>query len=246
VDIVIRAFQLLIKTHPQARLVIVGEGPEKAELKTLTDELGLRNSVDFTDFVPHAQLPSIYNGADIFVTASPIETQGLVALEAMACGLPVIGVDAMALPDLVIHERNGLLVPPDDVAALAEAIVHLVNGPTLRQAMGQASRKFALLHSMSAIASNYESIYLPLHQYPPRRLLPHLPIVLTPSKTWEAFHSVVKAIKDAGVVQAYEIIASIQEWSWKVFTPLTKRMRNGFRLNSSEYPLDHYEDDLSN
>ncbi len=246
VDIVISAFQRLIIIHPQARLVIVGEGPEKTNLDTLTETMGISNSVDFMDFVPHEQLPSIYNGADIFVTASPIETQGLVALEAMACGLPVIGVDAMALPDLVKHERNGLLVPPDNEAAFAEAIGSLADKPVLRQAMGRTSRELALLHSMSEIASNYESIYRPLLQVPPRRLLPQIQIEITPSKTWEAFNSVVMALIDAGAVQAYEIIASIQEWSWKVFTPLTKRMRNGFRLQSSDNQPDPKKDDLSN
>jgi glycosyltransferase involved in cell wall biosynthesis len=244
VDVVIRAFARLIPDHPKTRLVIAGEGPEKPILCALAGNLGIRQSVDFIGFVPHEQLPVICSEADVFVTASPIETQGLVVLEAMACGLPVIGVNALAVPDLVKHDRNGLLVPPDDEVSLADAISRLLSEPGLRLAMGRTSRKLALSHSMSEIANSYESIYLDLQKTPPHRLLPKRPVMPTPSDAWEAFQAEWKAIKDAGVEQTHEIMALFQEWSGKVISLVTEQVGKKFRLQSSEKQPDQHDVDI--
>jgi glycosyltransferase involved in cell wall biosynthesis len=245
VDVVIRAFARLLPDHPKTQLIIVGEGPEQPILCALVANLGISKSVEFAGFVSHDQLPVICSEADVFVTASSIETQGLVVLEAMACGLPVVGVNALAIPDLVKHDRNGLLVPPDDEVSLADAISRLLNEPYLRQAMGRKSRELALSHSMSEIANSYESIYLELLQKPPRRLLPKRPKVLAPSDAWEAFQAERQALKDAGVEQTYEILALLQEWSGKVISLVKERVRNGFRSQSSEKQSDHHDVDLS-
>ena len=80
--------------------------------KELARKLKINKEVDFTGPIDHKKLRGIYNSHDIFVTASTIETEGLVILEAMACGLPVIGVKKLAVPDIVIHDKNGYVVGP--------------------------------------------------------------------------------------------------------------------------------------
>ncbi len=229
IDVVIRAFARLLTSHPQARLVIVGEGPEKSRLHSLVDVLGISKSVDFEGFVPHDQLPFFYTRANIFVTASTIETQGLVALEAMACGLPIVSVNAMALPDLVKHEVNGYLVPPDDEAAFAEAVNHLLCEPDLRQSMGQISRELAISHSLDEIAGNYEHIYLMFPRQPRRLFLRQLSSGQTAAEIWRAFQAKGQVLNEDGKEKAREMMASLQERSGKIIAPVTERLHNRFR-----------------
>lgn len=245
IDVVIRAFARLSTSHPQARLVIVGEGPEKSRLHSLVDVLGISKLVDFEGFVPHDQLPSFYTGANIFVTASTIETQGLVVLEAMACGLPVVSVNAMALPDLVRHEVNGYLVPPDNEAAFAEAVDHLLREPDLRQSMGQISRDLAISHSLDEIASKYECIYLRIRRQTRRLFLRQLSKGQTAAEIWRAFQAKGQALKEDSEEKAREIMASLQERSGKIIAPVTERLHNRFSSQSFEKQPDHHEVDLS-
>ncbi|MEA3341571.1 MAG: glycosyltransferase, partial [Chloroflexota bacterium] len=136
VDLLLRAFAHIAGDYPAARLTIAGDGPDREALARLADELGLSERVCFTGFVPHEQLPALYQAADLFATGSTIETQGLVVLEAAACGLPVVAVDALALPEAVHHTVNGFLSPPGDEAALAQHLACLVADASLRQHMG--------------------------------------------------------------------------------------------------------------
>ena len=159
VDLLLRAFARAARQHPTARLVIVGDGPDREALTRLAGELGLSQSVRFTGFVPHDQLPALYQAADLFATASTIETQGLVVLEAMACGLPVVGVDALALPEAIHHGVNGFLAPAGDGEALAQHLARLVADADLRRRMGAASRRLAERQSMERVVARYERLY---------------------------------------------------------------------------------------
>ncbi|HEY59615.1 MAG TPA: glycosyltransferase family 4 protein [Anaerolineae bacterium] len=170
IDVVIRAFARLSTDYPQVHLLIIGVGPEESDLRSLATDLGVSDRVDFAGFISHDQLPSYYSEADLFATASTIETQGLVALEAMACGLAVIGVDAMALPDLIQHEINGYLVPPEDETAFAAAIEQFLLKPELLQVMGRAASRQAQSHSLNNVAIAYEQIYMNVRQRSKRAL----------------------------------------------------------------------------
>lgn len=172
VDLLLRAFARMAGQCPAARLTIVGDGPDRDALARLAGELGLGERVRFTGFVPHEQLPALYRAADLFATASTIETQGLVVLEAMACGLPVIGVGALALPEAVRHGDNGLLAPVGDEAALAQCLAHLVSDVGLRKRMGMASRRLAEQHGLERVAAQYEGLYRQVADVPPSSLLP--------------------------------------------------------------------------
>jgi len=164
VDLVLRAFARLSHTFPQARLMIVGDGPQSPLLQSLAEDLGVARRVNFTGKISHDQLPNLYRQADLFVTASPIETQGLVVLEAMACGLSIVGVNALALPELIHPGENGFLTQAGDDLALSGTIAGLLQSETLRQKMGNASHQIAFQHNLPSVAERYEAIYLTLCQ----------------------------------------------------------------------------------
>jgi 1,2-diacylglycerol 3-alpha-glucosyltransferase len=97
--------------HPHTRLIIGGDGPNRAALEQLTEELGLTGRVSFMGYLKGADAVAAYHVADAFAFASTTETQGLVIGEAMAAGLPVIAVEDHAVEDFVINGRTGLVVP---------------------------------------------------------------------------------------------------------------------------------------
>ena len=240
VDQVLRAFALLSANFPQARLAIVGTGPDKEVLKSLSNDLGIDDRVIFTGFVAHQDLPALCQKADLFITASTIETQGLVVLEAMSSGLPIVGVDALALPDLIHNEINGFLVPADDEPALSQAAERLLSSADLRQKTGAASRRLALEHSPSLITQAYESLYEQVIIQAPRPLLTRIPEKLDPLIAWSSFREEGQALKDAGYDRVWEISHSLRRWTEKTYTSIAEQVRNGFSRNrekaSSETP----------
>src|SRR3990167_5707297 len=109
-DFLIQSFALAAKEFPLARLVLVGDGPERERLEALVAKLGLEKTVIFTGYMDTKQMPLVYSDADIFLFASTSETQGMVIPEAAACGLPVVAVRDEAFKNLVINDHNGDLV----------------------------------------------------------------------------------------------------------------------------------------
>ncbi len=118
IQVLIRACAV-IKETVDFHVVIVGKGKEEEPLKDLVEELSLQDIVTFTSYLPKKDLPNIYKIADIFVMPSIAELQSLVTMEAMACGLPVVGANAVALPHLIKDKRNGFLFKPGDYKELA-------------------------------------------------------------------------------------------------------------------------------
>jgi glycosyltransferase involved in cell wall biosynthesis len=107
---------------------------------------------------PH-DLPEIYGMADIFVTASEIETQGIVLLEAAASGLPIAAVDATCISESVRDQVNGLLVEPGNINALSRAILELLNNPARLRLMGRQGRFFAAKHDIQHSWFLHENLY---------------------------------------------------------------------------------------
>lgn len=130
VDNVLRAFALIQKQLPGARLTVAGDGSQRGPLESLARELRLRNT-DFVGQVEHDAIRSQYHSADIFLNASEIDNQPLSILEAFACGLPVVTTNAGGIPDMVSDGVNGLLVGCGDDNALAEGAIRLLNDPKL-------------------------------------------------------------------------------------------------------------------
>lgn len=157
-DLVIKAFALSIKKIT-INLVIVGGGAERKNLENLVKELDLESMVTFTGFVPDNDLPNLYPLADCFVIAGPYELQSLVTMEAMASGLPVIAVRALALPELVKDKENGFLYPDRDVKLLSDDIVSIFSDSNLRRTMSLKSQEFIKKHDINNTINSFVNLY---------------------------------------------------------------------------------------
>lgn len=162
----INAMPAVIRLFPAAKALIIGSGPLKDELLILTETLDLRGHVIFIDAVAQEELVSFYSMADVFVLPSIVnekgETEGLgvVALEAMACGLPVIGSDVGGIPDIIRDEETGLLVRQKDSADLGHQLIRLLTDETLRKkVVGNARNLIETQFSWAFVADRFIEIY---------------------------------------------------------------------------------------
>ncbi|MEF8835064.1 MAG: glycosyltransferase [Candidatus Thermoplasmatota archaeon] len=112
-ELIINSIPYIKKERPDVRLLIVGDGPAKSDLESLVAKKGLEDIITFTGFVPEEDLPKYYAAADAFLFASTFETLGLVMLEALATGTPVVGLDYGVIPEIIDPGNNGLLFDED-------------------------------------------------------------------------------------------------------------------------------------
>lgn len=159
VDLVIKAFNRVVRWLPMASLTVVGDGPAMEDLKKLVEGLGLRGRVLFEGWVEREKLARVYRAHDVFVTASAMETQGLVILEAMSSGLPVVGIDKYAVPDVVKHGRNGYVVRPGDVKEMAKYVKNLLEDENLQERLGKNARKSVESHDVNKVIGQMEDLY---------------------------------------------------------------------------------------
>jgi glycosyltransferase involved in cell wall biosynthesis len=159
VDVLLRALIGL-----DVELIVCGSGPLTAEWKQLADELGLTQRVNFVGDIPDADLPGLYASADAFVLPANARAEafGTVLLEAMAAGLPCITTELGTGTSYVVENGvSGLVVPPLDPAALAQAITSLQSGPQLRERLGQAGRTRLLQEfTLEKMAQRVEAVYM--------------------------------------------------------------------------------------
>jgi len=114
-------------------------GAEQVKLKALTSDLGSQKTLLFTGFIPNEDLPVFYASSDCFVIAGIAELQSIVTMEAMASGLPVIGVNAVALPELIHHQENGFVYEEGDSKSLSGFISTIFSDKALHEKMSQKS-----------------------------------------------------------------------------------------------------------
>ncbi|MGP4032137.1 glycosyltransferase [Pseudarthrobacter sp. 1C304] len=171
VDVVIRALPLLRAAgFPDVELLVVGGGGDATEterdseprrLLAIAAELGVRQQVSFRGQVPREAMPGIFRSADAVVCTPWYEPFGIVPLEAMACGVPVVAAAVGGLRDTVVDERTGLHVPPRDPESTAAALARLLADPGLRQALGRAGQQRARSrYSWDRVAAETEKAYL--------------------------------------------------------------------------------------
>lgn len=158
VDQTIEAFSLL-PNQLKAHLVIVGNGTERERLEHLAENLGIKDKVTFTGFVPDEDMAAIYSLAHVFVTAGEAELQSLVTMEAMASGLPVIAIRAVALPELVHENENGFLFEPGDVTSFSSYIERLFTDDALHSNMSQKSLEIIGKHDIEKTIPTFEKLY---------------------------------------------------------------------------------------
>ncbi len=141
-------------------LELVGDGEQRPILEHMVADKGLSRRVHFSDWVPRECIPDYYRRADVFVTATTWEGMPHTVLEAMACGLPIVGTQASGLGELVQDGVNGYLVPIKDAAALAEATAMLIDNGYERRRMGRQSRKLVERQfAWDQIAAEYVAVY---------------------------------------------------------------------------------------
>jgi glycosyltransferase involved in cell wall biosynthesis len=140
-------------------LVLAGMGKEKRNLEELAEKLSIQQTVTFTGFVPDEDLQNIYRVADLFVTAGVAELQSIVTMEAMASGLPVVAVNAMALPELVHDGENGYLFSDGDGQMFAEKVIAILSDQAMWAKMSEKSLEIIRDHDINKTIEEYESIY---------------------------------------------------------------------------------------
>lgn len=162
----IEAFKEVVKRVPQARYLIVGNGPERQMLEELIYSYGLMGSVELAGEMVDQEVMALYQKAAIFVLPAIVnekgteERQGLVLQEAQACGIPVVASRIGGIPEGVMDGTSGLLVPPKNPSTLAEKIIHLLEHPELRKQMGEAGRTLVQdRYTMDSLAVKWELLY---------------------------------------------------------------------------------------
>jgi glycogen(starch) synthase len=160
-DVLIRAFAQVVAGGEQGHdLLLAGDGVERPALEKLSAELGLGGRVHFLGKVDRPRATSLFRGCALFVLSSRHEPMGIVNLEAMAAGKPVIASRTGGVPEIVADGRTGVLVPPEDVAALSAATSALLRDPRRRDALGTTGREsVAAAFDWSAIAREYAEVY---------------------------------------------------------------------------------------
>ncbi|TAN57087.1 glycosyltransferase family 4 protein [Patescibacteria group bacterium] len=158
-DLVLRAFAQILNWGIDAQLIVIGDGPERGKLEALGRKLNIDKSVEFTGTLRDNDLTERIAAGDFFVSASTIETQGLVFLEAMALGLPVIGVNAGGVPEYVDNGKNGFIVESGNVRAIAEAMKKFIDHPELRGSFGQNAKECMKKYDAETIVGEIEKIY---------------------------------------------------------------------------------------
>lgn len=140
IEYLIRAFKILTEQNKQLKLVIYGEGKLKQSLKNLTKELKIEHHVEFKGYISNSLVPEVLNKIDIFVVPSNSESFGVSAVEAMACGIPVVASDADGFNEIIENGKTGYIVPKRNEKELAKKIDLLVKDEALRNKIGKQGR----------------------------------------------------------------------------------------------------------
>lgn len=153
---VIRIFDEVLKKVP-SRLVIIGDGPERSQCELLSRELGIHEHVRFLG--KQTDVIHILSLADLFLMPSQSESFGLSALEAMACGVPVISSSVGGLPELQVHGQTGYIAEIGDIERMAKYAIDLLSNSSKHQIFAKAARERALEFDASKIVTQYEQYY---------------------------------------------------------------------------------------
>ena len=156
VQAVIDAYIKVKNNVNDIQLVIVGDGVDKARLEKY---IGDTKDVHFLGRVTPPELYDVYKFGDVFVTASEIETQGIVLIEAAACGMPLVAVNAGAVREVCKNGENGVLCEPGNVTQMAEAITKILADDKLRKSYSKKSLEIAKEHDFERTLDRFENIY---------------------------------------------------------------------------------------
>jgi glycosyltransferase involved in cell wall biosynthesis len=156
-DLLLNAFDLIAKEIARARLVLVGRGPYMEGLKEKTHDMGLGDRVVFAGAIPHEEVPRYMAAADLFVFTSTTDTQGLVLVEAMASGTPVVAVDAPGPTDVL--QAGGGVLTEDSPSSFAEAVCALIESPPQLHELSEAASEVAKRYGIRAATRELIKVY---------------------------------------------------------------------------------------
>lgn len=154
----LRSFAMIQKNIPEARILVVGDGVEKAKLHQLAEELNLRN-IEFLGAVPPEKMPEIYERADIYLNSPNIDNMPNSVIEAFSCGLLVISTNAGGIPYIVENEKTGLLVEINDHAALARAAMKILESDESAQKIIAEARRECVKYTWENVRGEWLKIY---------------------------------------------------------------------------------------
>ncbi len=161
VSTLIRAASIVLKSHPDAKFILAGDGPGRTDAIALARSLGISSSVDFPGAMQHGQLAYLLKSSSVFAFPSIKEGMPFSLLEAMSCGNPVVGSDIPGISSVVTRGSTGVLVPPGQSEEFAAAISGLFADPALRHQMGsQAGALIRRDYSLERVAGMVERLYL--------------------------------------------------------------------------------------
>jgi glycosyltransferase involved in cell wall biosynthesis len=133
IDTALRALAAVLPEAPDTRLRVAGSGPQSGELRALAEQLGITTAVQFEGLLDRDGIVNLYAQADAMLNPTTVDNMPNSVIEALACGVPVISTDVGGVPFIVRHEHTALLVPPNDPAAMAAAILRFRGNAQLRQ-----------------------------------------------------------------------------------------------------------------
>jgi 1,2-diacylglycerol 3-alpha-glucosyltransferase len=158
----LRSFAGVIQAYDNLHLFLIGEGPEKENLLDRVKYMGIADRVRFTGLVPYEKLPNYLAMADGFVTASITEVHPLSVIEAMAAGLPVVGIQSPGVGDSIVDGETGFLAKDEDLAAFTAKLVRLVTDHDKRIEMGKQARlaaeKYSIDRTVVQILEYYQQV----------------------------------------------------------------------------------------
>jgi 1,2-diacylglycerol 3-alpha-glucosyltransferase len=162
IDFLLRSFTGAVQAYDHMRLVLIGGGPEKENLEDWVKRTGIQHAVRFIGSVAYDQMPRYMAMADAFVTASVTEVHPLTVIEAMAAGLPVVGIRSPGVGDTVIDGETGYLAPQEDLAMFTAMIIRMAVDTSDRQRMGQQakveSQKYAIERTSKLLLDQYQQV----------------------------------------------------------------------------------------
>ncbi|NMH67683.1 glycosyltransferase [Bacillus sp. RO3] len=150
IEYLLKGFKLFLRSlgdeGQSVRLQLAGDGPYFAKYRKLAEDLGILENVEFLGRIAHEDVPDFISSLHIFVISSLIESFGVSAVEAQACGVPVVATNVGGLPEVVRDGETGYLIPSKDPAALAEKLLYLYKNPSERKKLGENGREHVLNH----------------------------------------------------------------------------------------------------
>ena len=157
----LKVFQKIIKKRKNVYFMIIGDGPEKENLKKQSFRLGLKGKIIFTDKISYQRIPSFYRAGNIFLFSSLSEVQPTIFTESMASGLPIIAVRASGSKDVISNGENGFLVS-NDVDNFSQAALKLIDDENLRKKMSEKAKRkaqyFSIENSTKKMLTLYEKL----------------------------------------------------------------------------------------